>query len=90
MSDACYRYGIEYWIWTPAQAAVSDSSQAAALLDQYEAVYQNCRRLDDVFIPGGDPGSNAPADLMPFLADVADLLHSYWPDAGFVGVQPRV
>lgn len=82
MSDICDRYGIEYWVWTPAEVDVSNPTLRNGLLAQYRAIYQNCARLDGVFIPGGDPGNNDPAVLMPFLAEVAALLHSYWPDAG--------
>jgi hypothetical protein len=34
-----------------------------------------------VFYPGGDPGENHPADVMPFLEEMTTILHKYHPQA---------
>ncbi len=82
MSQICDDYGIEYWVWVPANVNLGDAGQRAGLLAQHEALYQNCVRLDGVFVPGGDPGSNPPLLVMDFLEDVATLLNTYHPNAG--------
>ena len=82
LSQLCENYGIEYWVWVPAEVNLADSNQYAALRAEHEALYQNCVRLDGVFVPGGDPGSNSPDLVMTFLQDIAGLLATYHPDAG--------
>ncbi|MEP3998941.1 MAG: hypothetical protein ABJM12_00960, partial [Ekhidna sp.] len=51
-------------------------------LDEQEAFYARCLRLNGVFIPGGDPGENHPSKLIPYLKDLSVLLKKYHPDAG--------
>ena len=82
LSQICDDYGVEYWVWTPASVDLNNSASRTALLAQHEQVYQGCVRLDGVFVPGGDPGSNPPSLVMPFLEDMATLLHTYHPNAG--------
>lgn len=82
LSQICDDYGIEYWAWVPANVDLNNAGQRAALLSQHEAFYQNCARLDGVFVPGGDPGDSPPLLVMDFLEDVATLLNTYHPNAG--------
>lgn len=82
LSAICDDYGIQYWLWTPAGINLADPTARANLLAQHEALYQSCARIDAVFVPGGDPGSNPPELVLPFLHDLHDLLVAYHPDAG--------
>ncbi|MCC6694516.1 MAG: right-handed parallel beta-helix repeat-containing protein [Candidatus Hydrogenedentes bacterium] len=82
LSQLCEDYDIEYWVWTPAPNDLSDPTQRAAGLAQHEALYQACPRLDGVFLPGGDPGSNPPDLVMAYLEDLAAILETYHPNAG--------
>jgi len=82
MSRICNNYGLDYWVWTPADIDLSDSSKFSAEVKKHSEFYKNCPRLDGVFFPGGDPGSNHPRFVMPFLKAVAAELKKYHPEAG--------
>ncbi|HOD49906.1 MAG TPA: PKD domain-containing protein [Candidatus Hydrogenedentes bacterium] len=82
LSQLCQDYDIEYWVWTPADFDLQDPVQRAAGLAEQEQLYKDCVRIDGVFVPGGDPGSNSPDLVMAFLEDLAELLHEGHPDAG--------
>jgi len=81
MSEICAKYGLDYWVWTPADFDLTDSKARAAALDQHEQLYKDCKELSSVFFPGGDPGDNPPELVMPFLADVAARLLRVHPEA---------
>jgi hypothetical protein len=71
MSRICRKYDIEYWVWTPADFELSDGEKRAAFLKEFAEMAAEAERLDGVFVPGGDPGHNAPELVMPFLEDLA-------------------
>ncbi|HSO87065.1 MAG TPA: hypothetical protein VLQ91_10965, partial [Draconibacterium sp.] len=81
LSEICNKYDADYWIWAPADIDLKDKKLRQAELDQHEAFYKKCPRLDGVFFPGGDPGENHPADVMPFLEELTAILHKYHPNA---------
>lgn len=81
MSRICARYGIEYWAWIPVVFTLPDAASETAFLKQQEDFYKQCPRLDGVFVPGGDPGHNDPATLIPFVAKMATLLKKHHPEA---------
>jgi hypothetical protein len=82
MSRICHRYGMMYWVWTPATVDLSNAELRAEQLQQHEAFYRECPHLDAVFFPGGDPGHNPPELVLPFLRDVSKLLARHHPEAG--------
>lgn len=81
MSEMCDRYGLDYWVWTPAVFDLTDQQQRTDLLKQHETLYHDCPRLNGVFFPAGDPGDNPPELVMPFLKDLSELLHQTHPEA---------
>lgn len=81
MSAICEKYGLQYWVWTPADFDLKERDKAEAQLDQYEELYVDCPRLDGVFFPGGDPGDNPPELVMPYLGEVAARLAKHHPQA---------
>ncbi len=81
ISEICNKYDADYWIWAPADIDLKDKKLRQAELEQHEAFYKKCPRLDGVFFPGGDPGENHPADVMPFLEELTVILHKYHPNA---------
>lgn len=81
MSRICAKYGIEYWVWSPATFDLADTEQRAALLEEHRAFFAATPRLDAVFFPGGDPGNNHPELVMPFLTDLAAILAEFHPGA---------
>ncbi len=81
LSEICQKYDAEYWVWTPASFDLKDKKQRAEEVQKHEEFYKACPRLDGVFFPGGDPGDNHPADVLPFLEEITVLLHKYHPNA---------
>ena len=82
MSVICNNYGLDYWVWTPAGADLSDESKFQEEVKKHSEFYKNCPRLDAVFFPGGDPGNNHPRFVMPFLKEISSELNKYHPGAG--------
>jgi hypothetical protein len=80
LGSICQKYGVAYWVWTPAEVDLSDSAKRAELLDRHEAFYKDSTHLDAVFFPGGDPGHNHPKLMMPFLEDASKRLAKHHPD----------
>ncbi len=81
LSGICKRYGLDYWVWTPAVFDLNDTKLRTQLLDQHEAFYKDCSELSAVFFPGGDPGNNPAKLVVPFLKDVASRLLPIHPEA---------
>ena len=71
MSEICARYGLDYWVWTPADYDLKDPKARAKALNKHEELYRDCEELTGVFFPGGDPGNNPAQLVIPFLEDIA-------------------
>lgn len=82
MGAICAKYDLDYWVWTPADFDLKDEAKRAAQLKQYEDFCKKVARLDGVFFPGGDPGDNDPSLVMPYLVDVSEVVHKYFPKCG--------
>jgi hypothetical protein len=82
MSQICMNYGLDYWVWTPADIDLSDQVKFKEEVKVHSDFYKQCPKLDGVFFPGGDPGSNHPKDVMPFLEAISVELKKYHPKAG--------
>ncbi len=82
MSEVCNSYGLDYWVWTPADVDLSDPVKFSDEVIRHADFYRECPRLNGVFFPGGDPGNNHPRYVMPFLKAVAEELKKYHPAAG--------
>ncbi|MBC6998908.1 hypothetical protein BIZ36_10410 [Cytophaga sp. FL35] len=82
MSEICQKYGVDYWVWTPAPKDLTEANAHEEGLKQQEAFYARTPKLNGVFVPGGDPGENHPSMLIPYLKDLATILHKYHPEAG--------
>jgi len=81
MSEICDRYGLDYWVWAPADFDLKDTARRAQFLGRFEEFFKDCKELTGIFFPGGDPGSNPPELVLPFLEDVAKLLRPIHPKA---------
>lgn len=77
----CDKYDLDYWVWVPADYDLKDPAKREEALRAHEAFYADCPRLNGVFFPGGDPGSNHPQEVMPFLQDISVLLQKHHPNA---------
>ncbi len=90
LSRICERYGIEYWEWMPVMehrdeeegaVALETEEQRERILEQWEAMFSQCARLDGIFVPSSDPGMNKASLMMPFLQKAATILRKYHPNA---------
>jgi hypothetical protein len=81
MSEICAKYGLDYWVWTPADFDLNDAKLRDEMLAKHEELYRECPELTGVFFPGGDPGDNPPELVMPFLEDIAERLLKAHPEA---------
>lgn len=74
----------------PSSGFVEETSDAAVQLnkmlkkedEQREHDFSNLSHIDNILIPGGDPGELEPQDLFAFSERVANILHKYHPNAG--------
>jgi len=81
MSEICKRYGIDYWVWTPADFDLNDAMKRAGLLEKFDQLFADSVELTGVFFPGGDPGSNPPELVLPLLKEVGERLRVRHPKA---------
>ncbi len=97
ISSLCKKYGLDYWMWIPAQFDLSDQVLRKIYLDQFEKICQQSATITGVFFPGGDPGDNPPEKVLPLLKDLYTILIKYHPQGntwlslqGFTPVQCQV
>lgn len=81
IGEICQRYELDYWAWVPATFNLSDPVRRRELLNQCEEFFKATPVFTGFTFPGGDPGSNPPQLVLPFLEDVARLLSRTHPDA---------
>ena len=80
MSEMCDRYGLDYWVWTPADFDLNDKKLRAEMIEKHATLYEDCPRLDGVFFPAGDPGDNPPELVLPFLEELSKRLMAAHPN----------
>jgi hypothetical protein len=81
ISEICDRYGLDYWVWVPADFDLANQPLRAQMLDRYDEFFRDSKQLTGVFFPGGDPGRNPPQLVLPFLEDVAKRMRPFHPNA---------
>lgn len=81
ISEICRKYSLDYWVWTPADVDLKDEAKRAALLGRFDEMFADTPVLTGVFVPGGDPGSNPPELVMPFLEELARRMAPSHPEA---------
>jgi len=80
IGEICHRYGLDYWLWLPAEFDLREAAERTKLLDQSEELFRDCP-VSGVFFPGGDPGSNPPELVLPFLEDLGRRMLPIHPAA---------
>ena len=79
--ELCEKYDLDHWIWVPVEVQVCRTMRRKAkfLLKLRKRLYKGVKRLDAIFVPGGDPGDNKAIDfLIPHLGEVmAELARKY-------------
>ncbi len=81
ISRSCERYGLDYWVWVPADFDLAKNDLRSAALKRHEDLFRTCPTLTGIFVAGGDPGDNDPSLVIPYLADLAKLLARFHPNA---------
>jgi hypothetical protein len=82
ISRICERYGQDYWLWVPADFDRRNTALREKALKEHEVLFRECPTLTGVFVAGGDPGDNPPDLVIPYLHDLANLLHRFHAHAG--------
>ena len=70
IGEICNRYGLDYWVWLPAEFDLKNNALRAKLLDDSEQFFRDTPTFTAVSFPGGDPGDNPPELVLPFLSDL--------------------
>lgn len=80
LAESARQYGLLVYMWVPIieQDILTPAGRDAALGRRRE-LFEACKRIDSVFIPGGDPGNLHPRDFMPICAEHAALAHGIHP-----------
>ncbi len=83
VSSIVQKYGLRCSVFYPALAKdYSDPQTVDSELRVWGNVFDKLPQVDELFVPGGDPGHTDPVVLFPFLARVAEVLHRSHPHAG--------
>lgn len=82
MSRLADDYGLDLWIWYPALDRDYEKPETVEFaLKEWEVVYKALPKIDDLFVPGGDPGHTPPKPLMNLLEKQTQLMRKYHPKA---------
>ncbi len=80
MSRICADYGLDVSVWYPAMDPdYTDPATVARALEEWASVLSVLPRLDDVFVPGGDPGHTRPGVLLALLEKQAANIRRIHP-----------
>jgi len=81
-SEIIDSYGMDVWIWFPNMGKdYTDPESIREELREREDIFRKLKRIDVVFVPGGDPGDLHPDVLFAWLDKVAKILNKYHPKA---------
>ena len=88
MSQLAADYGLDVWIWFTAldkkdgkRVNYADEKTVIESLAEWAEVFSKLPKINDVFVPGGDPGNTHPAILLPFMGKQKKVLNKYHPKA---------
>jgi hypothetical protein len=81
IGEICQRYGLDYWVWAPADFSLKDEGRRTEMLKRCEEFFKTTPVFNGFTFPGGDPGNNPPELVLPFLEDIAELLRQTHPVA---------
>jgi hypothetical protein len=91
--DAIVSYGMDVWVWypnveegvdewiNPGDEAFTDPAFVQKELDARDRRFAQIKRLDHLFIPGGDPGKLSPEVLFAWMEKLAPVLQKHHPAA---------
>jgi len=88
MSQLAADYGLDVWIWFTAldkkdgkRVNYADEKTVIESLAEWGEIFSKLPNINDVFVPGGDPGNTHPAILLPFMEKQKKVLNKYHPKA---------
>ena len=82
MSQLADDYDVDVWIWFPAMDEdYTDPATVEFALNEWNEVFELLPRIDNIFVPGGDPGRTQPGVLLAMLEKQAEQLRRTHPDA---------
>jgi hypothetical protein len=88
MSQLAADYGLDVWIWFTAldekdgkKVDYADEKTIEESLKEWGEIFRRLPKIDDVFVPGGDPGNTHPEILLPFMEKQKKVLNKYHPKA---------
>ncbi len=82
VSGLIRQYGLRCSVFYPAMARdYRDPLTVRSELDAWEDVLRRLPQVDELFVPGGDPGHTEPEALFAFLEQLAPRLHRYHSQA---------
>lgn len=84
LSEIIDSYGLDVWIWYPnmfTEEEFKDKDCMIREMEEREEIFSKLKRIDAVFIPGGDPGSLDANTLFEWSGEVYRLLNKYHPKA---------
>ena len=81
-SEIIDSYGMDVWVWYPNMGEdYTHPDSIREELQEREDIFSKMKRIDVVFVPGGDPGDLHPDILFAWLNKVAKILNKYHPRA---------
>ena len=88
MSQLAADYRLDVWIWFTAldkkdgkRVDYGDEATINESLEEWGEIFSKLPKINDVFVPGGDPGNTHPAILLPFMEKQKKVLNKYHPKA---------
>ena len=82
MSRIAAKYGLDFWLDIAVHADLSNPEERTGHLQRVEEVVSQCSQINEVFVPGGDPGHNHPSLLLPYMEEMAEVIRRHHPEAG--------
>ncbi len=82
MSSLADEYDLDVWVWYPAMDKdYSNPATVEFAINEWAQVFQKLKRIDAIFVPGGDPGHTQPKHMMALLEKQAKSLARFHPRA---------
>jgi len=81
-SEIIDSYGLDVWIWYPNMGDdyVTEKGIKEELAER-EEIFSKLKRIDNILVPGGDPGHLHPDVFFPWMDRMAEVLQKYHPNA---------
>jgi len=83
LSTLVHSYGLKVSLWVPVTDGDPRTPNGRGqILDNRRRLFESMPHVDDVLVPGGDPGDTPVDVLLPLMAEIAAVLHAVHSAAG--------